>query len=122
MQKQTAKGTIVAIGTVQTFGSGFTKLDLIVDVSDNANFPAPVPFTFKKDKTALVKDFQAGEQVEVDYLLGGRKWAGPNGTRYFVDLTGWAIRHIGETPQNSPAGASATVQAGKDTPDEELPF
>ena len=72
------KGVVEEVGETKSFGAnGFTKRELVVgnDVDSTNKYPNPVLFTFKKDNCAL----------------DGRRWDGPNGVRYFTDLTGWKI-------------------------------
>ena len=84
-------GKVVAVNDVQTFASGFTKRDIVVNTSANPEFYSPVPFSFKKDKTALLDGVKHGDEVKVKFGIDGRRWDGQNGTRYFVDLTGFGL-------------------------------
>lgn len=84
-------GKVVAVNDAQTFASGFTKRDVIVNVSENDSFESPVPFSFKKDRADLLTGVKVGDEVKVKFAVDGRKWDGANGTRYFVDLTGFGI-------------------------------
>lgn len=99
-------GTVVALGETKTFDSGFTKRDIVVDVSTNPQYPSPVPFTFKKDRCALLGPVKVGDQVTVKFSVDGRKWDGPNGTRYFTDLSGWGITVNVQSPTSAPAAVS----------------
>lgn len=100
------KGTVVALGELKQFDSGFQKQDLIVDVSQNPQYPSPVPFTFKKDRCALLGHVKVGDQVTVKFSVDGRKWDGPNGTRYFTDLSGWGITVNVQSATSAPAAVS----------------
>ena len=113
---------------MQTFQSGFTKRDLVVgnDVDSQNKYPNPVLFTFKKDRCSLVDAVKKGDRVKVQFTIDGRRWDGPNGTRYFTDLTGWKIDVLNAdgtateaVPVPQPAEAPAEVDAGD--PDD-LPF
>ena len=84
-------GKVVAVNDVQTFASGFTKRDIVINTSANPSFDSPVTFSFKKDKTALLDGVKPGDEVKVKFGIDGRKWDGANGTRYFVDLTGFGL-------------------------------
>lgn len=84
-------GKVVAVNDVQTFASGFTKRDIVVNTSANPSFYSPVPFSFKKDKTDLLDGVKPGDEVKVKFGIDGRRWDGQNGTRYFVDLTGFGL-------------------------------
>lgn len=100
------KGVVVALEETKVFDSGFQKRDVIVDLSDNPQYPSPVPFTFKKDRVALLTPVKVGDQVTVKFSVDGRKWDGPNGTRYFTDLTGWGITVNVQSAAPAPAAVS----------------
>ncbi len=121
-------GVVEVIGDVQTFQSGFTKRDVVVgnDVDSQNKYPNPVLFTFKKDRCTLVDAVKKGDRVKIQFTIDGRRWDGPNGTRYFTDLTGWKIEVLNAdgtatepVPVPQPAEAPADVDAGD--PDD-LPF
>ena len=122
-------GVVEVIGETKAFGTnGFTKRELVVgnDVDSQNKYPNPVLFTFKKDRCALVDAVKKGDRVKVQFTIDGRRWDGPNGTRYFTDLTGWKIDVLNAdgtateaVPVLQPAEAPADVDAGD--PDD-LPF
>jgi hypothetical protein len=122
-------GVVEVIGETKAFGTnGFTKRELVVgnDVDSQNKYPNPVLFTFKKDRCALVDSVKKGDRVKVQFTIDGRRWDGPNGTRYFTDLTGWKIEVLNAdgtatepVPVPQPAEAPAEVDAGD--PDD-LPF
>lgn len=100
------KGVVVALAETKVFDSGFQKREVIVDLSDNPQYPSPVPFTFKKDRCALLGPVKVGDHVTVKFSVDGRKWDGPNGTKYFVDLTGWGITVNVQSAAPAPAAVS----------------
>ena len=103
------KGVVEEIGETKSFGaSGFTKRELIVgnDVDSTNKYPNPVLFTFKKDNCALLNAVKKGDRVNIRFSIDGRRWDGPNGVRYFTDLTGWKIEVLnanGTTTEPVPA-------------------
>ena len=122
-------GVVEVVGETKAFGTnGFTKRELVVgnDVDSQNKYPNPVLFTFKKDRCSLVDAVKKGDRVKVQFTIDGRRWDGPNGTRYFTDLTGWKIDVLNAdgtatepVPVPQPAEAPADVDAGD--PDD-LPF
>ena len=87
-------GVVEEVGQTQSFGtSGFTKRELIVgnDIDSNSRYPNPVKFTFKKDNCSLIDGIQKGQRVKIHFAIDGRRWDGPRGTQYFVDLTALKI-------------------------------
>ena len=122
-------GVVEVIGETKAFGTnGFTKRELVIgnDVDSQNKYPNPVLFTFKKDRCSLVDAVKKGDRVKVQFTIDGRRWDGPNGTRYFTDLTGWKIDVLNAdgtatepVPVPQPAEAPADIDAGD--PDD-LPF
>ena len=122
-------GVVEVIGETKAFGAnGFTKRELVVgnDVDSPNKYPNPVLFTFKKERCSLVEAVKQGDSAKVQFTIAGRRWDGPNGTRYFTDLTGWKIDVLNAdgtatepVPVPQPAEAPADVDAGD--PDD-LPF
>ena len=80
-------GEVEEVGKVQTFSSGFTKRDLIVVNDKDSKYPSLVKFTFKKDNCSILDSVKKGQNVKVHFVIDGRKWEGPKGVQYFVDLT-----------------------------------
>ena len=122
-------GVVEVIGETKAVGAnGFTKRELVVgnDVDSPNKYPNPVLFTFKKERCSLVDAVKQGDRVKIQFTIDGRRWDGPNGTRYFTDLTGWKIDVLNAdgtatepVPVPQPAEAPADVDAGD--PDD-LPF
>ena len=115
------KGVVEMKGETKAFGqNGFTKRELVVgNPPDSPSmYPNPVLFTFKKDRCALLDPVKVGDPVKIQFTIDGRKWDGPNGVRYFTDLTGWKIDVLNgdgtstepvpappEEPESNPDGA-----------------
>ena len=79
-------GTIKVIGELQTFGSGFTKKEMVITVPDG-NYPQDISLEFLKDKADLLGALQVGQTVTVTFDIRGREYNG----RYFNNLVGWKI-------------------------------
>ena len=84
-------GVVEEVGQTMTVGQkGFQKREVIVG-DPESRVPNPVKFTFKKDNCSLLDNIRKGQNVKVDFLGDGRRWDGPKGVQYFVDLTGLRI-------------------------------
>ena len=122
------KGVVEMKGDTKAFGqNGFTKRDLVVgNPPDSPSmYPNPVLFTFKKDRCALLDPINVGDAVKIQFSIDGRKWDGPNGVRYFTDLTGWKIAVLGgdgtsTEPVPEAPEVPADIPVGEDP--ENLPF
>ena len=82
-------GIVKAVGELQTFASGFSKRDLVVEEEREGNWPNVVAFAFKKDNVAKLDGVKPGVRVKVGFAVDGREWADPKTgkVRYFSDLT-----------------------------------
>lgn len=89
------EGEVEEVLPLQTFSSGFTKRDLIVANDKDSRYPSMVKFTFKKDNCSLLDGVRKGQQVKVHFAIDGRKWEGPKGVQYFVDLTALKLDIMG---------------------------
>ena len=123
-------GVVELVGETKEFGTnGFTKRDLVVgnDVDSMNKYPNPVLFTFKQDRCALCDAVKKGDRVKVNFTIDGRRWDGPNGTRYFTDLTGWKIEVLNgdgssTEPVPAPAEAPAMEASAAASDPDDLPF
>lgn len=110
-EKYEASGEVIKIGDVQTFDSGFTKRELVVEIPDG-KYSETVLFELVKDKTSLLDGLTVGENVKVSFNLKGREWEG----RYFVNLQAWKI----DKAEGGQAAGNAAQSGGEDTSD--IPF
>ena len=92
-------GTVKAVGELQTFASGFTKRELVVEEERAGNWPNVVAFAFKKDNTAKLEGIVPGLRVKVGFAVDGREWTDPKTgkVRYFSDLTALRLDQLDET-------------------------
>ena len=89
-------GKVRSVGELQTFASGFTKRDLVVEEERDGRWPNVVAFSFKKEKAALLDGMSPGARVKVGFAVDGREWTDPKtGTvRYFSDLTALRLERL----------------------------
>lgn len=81
-------GKVLEIGETQTFSSGFQKRSVVIEASKKADeYPNPVEVTLKKDGCAQADSLRVGDSVDVEGFVEGRRWEGPKGVRYFIDLS-----------------------------------
>ena len=111
------QGKIKVIGEVQTFGTDFTKRQLVVTTDEQ--YPQTISIDFVKDKCSLLDNYSIGQDVKVSINLGGREWINPQGeAKYFNSITGWRIEKL-ETAPNVPLPPVQNVS--NEEPDD-LPF
>ena len=95
-------GQIKVINDIQTFASGFSKREFVVEVEDG-RFPQMLNFECVKEKTSLTDGFSVGDHVKVHFDIRGREYNG----RYFVNLNAWKLEKAGG--------------GGSDAPDDDYP-
>ena len=121
------QGLVEEVGQTQSFGTnGFTKREIIVgnDVDSPNKWPNPVKFTFKKDNCSLLDGISKGQRVKLRFTIDGRRWDGPKGVAYFVDLTALNIEVLNSDgtstePVPAPADPDVAFDVGDDS---DMPF
>ncbi|MDV3568170.1 hypothetical protein CMU71_14855 [Elizabethkingia anophelis] len=86
-------GTIKKKGEVQTFGSGFQKVELVLLTEEQ--YPQPILIEFLSDKIDLLNSIKEGDKVKVGINIRGREWQAPDGkVAYFNSITGWRVEKV----------------------------
>ena len=113
-------GKVKAVGELQTFASGFTKRDLVVEEERDGRWPNVVAFSFKKDNAAMLDGMSPGARVKVGFAVDGREWTDPKTgkVRYFSDLTALRLERLDETMPGPEAAMpdDMTAEPGIDIP------
>ncbi len=126
------EGKIHLINEVQTFPSGFSKREFVVETMDG-QYPQQIKFELMKEKTALTDGLNTGDPVHVHFDIRGNEYQG----KYYVNLNCWKLDRPGAG--GAPAGAMAAgaapaaaapsaepypteAPAGFDDGDEDIPF
>lgn len=119
-------GTVRYILDLQTFNSGFTKREFVIEVEDG-KYPQMIKFECVKDKTALLDDVSVGDDVQVTFDIRGNEYK----DRFYVNLVAWKLsKGDGASGSNSSEGggspsSSSSLDASFDNePDEsdDIPF
>lgn len=102
------EGTIKVINEVQSFASGFTKREFVVEVQDG-NYPQSIKFECVKEKTSLTDGCSVGEPVKVYFDIRGNEYNG----KYYVNLNAWKLEKAGAGGQGAaPNDPGAFTQDG----------
>ncbi|MDF7801493.1 DUF3127 domain-containing protein [Pontiellaceae bacterium B1224] len=112
-------GKVKLIQDAQTFGSGFTKREMVVVVEDG-KYPQEINLEFVQDKVSLLDNVQVGQEVTVTFDIRGREYNG----RYFNNLQGWKIQTGAAAPaaDDKPPVADKDVPADFDEYEDDIPF
>ena len=130
MIKYEATGRIIVIKDTETFSSGFTKREFVIETSDG-KCPQTIPMQFVKDSCVKLDSFNVGDEVNVAFDIRGNESKG----RYFVNLSAWKIDRIGapagvtspeygqpEQRSASQGGAKPPANVPEDDGMDEIPF
>jgi len=80
-------GTIKLIGDVQTFDSGFRKVEFVITTNDE-KYPQDVKFEIVQDKVDdFIKYNKVGACVDVDFNVRGNEYK----DKYYVNLSAWKV-------------------------------
>jgi hypothetical protein len=106
-------GKVHHIGELQTFASGFSKREIVIETE--GDFSQMIPLEFHKEKTKMIDGLAVGQKATVSYNMRGREYNG----RYFLNLVGWKILKGESAPD-----VVSTVQAvmGGAVEEEEMVF
>ena len=116
-------GKVKAVGELQTFASGFSKRELVVEEERDGRWPNVVAFSFKKDNAALLDGMSPGARVKVGFAVDGREWTDPKTgkLRYFSDLTALRLERLDGAVEVPEPAVPDNVTSGRDD-DPEIPF
>ena len=84
------EGIVKVIDEVQTFASGFSKREFVVEVEDG-KYPQSIKFECVKDKTSLTDGLKIGDSIKVSFDIRGNEYNG----RYYVNLNAWKVENTG---------------------------
>lgn len=112
MSKLEVKGTIKQIGELQTFESGFQKVEFVLTTDEQ--YPQDIKFECLKEKADnLLKFNKVGDYVDVSFNLRGNEY----NNKYYVNLVAWKVfKAEAEGPMPDPVPAADTYDGGDDLP------
>lgn len=105
------EGKMKVIDEVQTFTSGFTKREFVVEVEDG-NYPQMIKFECVKDKTSLTDGIEVDDPVKVTFDIRGNEYK----ERYYVNLNAWKLERQGGGGGGTAAPVAAATYSDEDAP------
>ena len=91
----------------QKVSDKFQKREFVLSTDTNTPYPQHVSFQVTQDKCSMLDNFNAGEELRVQFNLRGREWSGPQGIKYFNTLEAWRIEKTSTGGQSSSNAAPA---------------
>ena len=101
------RGIVHVIEETKTFGQkGFRKRTVVLE-KDNGRFTNYVPIDFLRDACDTVDEMNVGDEVEISYQLGGRKWQrdAQSEVKYFLSAEAFSFKVLS-------GGGAAAADAG----------
>jgi hypothetical protein len=102
MSNPKIRGVIHLIEETKTFGQkGFRKRTVVLEQS-NGRFANYIPLDFTNEGCDLVDDLRTGDEVDITYRLGGRKWQkdASSEVKFFLSAEAISFTKVGA---NSPS-------------------
>ena len=117
-QKPTATGTIYKIGETQDISEKFRKRELVIEYTENPQYPEYIKFEVVQDKCNMLDQFQPGMEVQVHYDLKGRRWndKSTGEEKVFSNLQAWRVVPVAQQPEQAPVQQSAPFQNSQPVP------
>ncbi len=125
MADPTIRGLVHFIDETKTYGQkGFRKRMVVLE-QDNGRFSNYIPPDFIQDACESVDDLKGGDDVEISYRLGGRKWQrdAKSEIKYFRSAEATGFRVLGGGAAGADVGdANARLAEAADEDDDDVPF
>lgn len=123
MSDAKVRGVVHVIEGTKTFGQkGFRKRVVVLE-QNNGRFTNYIPLEFTNDGCDTVDELHVGDEAEITYRLGGRKWQKDPSSevKFFLSAEATSFRVLNEkAPPDEAAANKDLLEASQD--DEEAPF
>ncbi|MEO8268560.1 MAG: DUF3127 domain-containing protein [Aureliella sp.] len=129
MSEAKVKGHVHLVEETKTFGQkGFRKRTVVLE-QDNGRFQNYIPIDFIQDACDQVDTLKVGDEVEITYRLGGRKWQrdAASEVKYFLSCEATNFRVLSGSAGGTASGEfsgdpnDALSEAAYED-DEDVPF
>ncbi len=121
-------GALKVLEDTQTFASGFSKREFVIEVPDG-KYPQMVKFETVRDKINLLEDLSIGDELKVTFDIRGNEYNG----RYYVNLNAWKVEKSAsnaeanpnkETSQDDPPASAfdASFDNESEPSEDDIPF
>ena len=116
-------GEIRAIMDPQKVTESFRKREFALEI-DDGRYAQTVKFQLVQDKTALLDDFEVGQQVRIHFNLRGREYTRKSDgeTDYWTNLECWRIEAAEETEQETNQPPPIEDDSSTEPFEDDIPF
>jgi len=103
-------GTIKVIGELQTWDSGFSKVEFVITTKEE--YPQDIKFEIVKEKADKFIEYnKVGDEVDVKFNVRGNEY----NSKYYVNLQAWYVTKADGATTPQPTAKVEEVE-------EDLPF
>ena len=117
-------GTLEKKYETETKGESFRVRDFVIKANDGGQYDNFVKFQCTQDRTAIIDQFNEGDEIKVHFDLRGRQWQ----DKYFTNLNAWRVEAASTGGDSAPVAneAPGDFPSAQDAPvveaDDDLPF
>jgi hypothetical protein len=130
MSDSKIKGIVHVLEATKTYGQKGFRKRLVVLEQDNGRFQNYIPIDFIQDACDQVDSLSVGDEIEVTYRLGGRKWQRDpqSEVKYFLSCEASSFRLLNSQNGTVPDGGTLSSNANDDLAeaayedDDDVPF
>jgi len=108
MPKYELTGAVRLLYDPQTFASGFTKREFVVETEDG-KYPQLIKLECVKDGVKHLDSIRVNDVVNVSFDIRGSEYK----ERHYVNLVAWKVKTTGETAQPTATGPGRDVPASE---------
>jgi hypothetical protein len=114
MSESKVRGKVHLIEETKSFGAKGFRKRLVVLEQENGRFPNYIPIEFTREGCDSIDDLSLGDEIEVSYVLNGRKWQkdSQSETKYFLSAEAVSFKKIGEGKPSSGSKPSSGGSLG----------
>jgi hypothetical protein len=97
MSNAKIRGVVHVVEETKSFGAkGFRKRTVVLEQA-NGRFTNYIPLEFTNDACDLADDLRLGDEIDVTYRLGGRKWQkdASSEVKYFLSAEAMSFKKVG---------------------------
>jgi hypothetical protein len=106
--KYELSGAVRLIHDTQTFASGFTKREFVVETEDG-KYAQLIKLELVKDSVKHLDGIKVNDVVNVSFNIRGSEYK----ERHYVNLVAWKVEATGETAQPTATGPGRDVPASE---------
>jgi len=89
------EGKIIILDDTQTFGSGFTKREFVIETADD-KYPQKIKLEAVKAGCDKLDAYKVGDGIKVDFNIRGNEYNG----KHYVQLSAWKFEKFAISPEH----------------------